>query len=169
MNKKLIKLTESDLHRIIKESVSKILNEVSADKAYWLMQQRKQFPNTKAKTQMHYPGEFASRFNKEVYGDASGGHVDAGQARGNAKVDNYGNFTANQYTGWDVNSNGANFNYKQGLNPNQEIDGFYDNQGGQKMNPSQVNMHPQVKNFINKGRTRYNQIQQNYNQNQQGN
>ena len=29
MNKKLIKLTESDLHRIVKESVQKILNEVT--------------------------------------------------------------------------------------------------------------------------------------------
>ena len=28
MNKKLIRLTESDLHRIVKESVNKILNEV---------------------------------------------------------------------------------------------------------------------------------------------
>lgn len=28
MNKKLIKLTESDLHKIVKESVNKILNEV---------------------------------------------------------------------------------------------------------------------------------------------
>ena len=169
MNKRLIRLTESDLHKIIKESVNKILNEVSADKAYWLMQQRKQNPNTKSKTQMHYPGEFASRFNKEVYGDVNGGNIDAnGQAMGNAKVDNYGNFIANQSTGWGASSNGANFNYRQGLNQNQETDGFY-NQGGQKMNPSQVNMHPQVKNFINRGRTRYNQIQQNYNQNQQGN
>jgi hypothetical protein len=29
MNKKLIRLTESDLHRIVKESVNRILNEVS--------------------------------------------------------------------------------------------------------------------------------------------
>ena len=28
MNKKLIKLTESDLHRIVKESVNKVLNEI---------------------------------------------------------------------------------------------------------------------------------------------
>ena len=33
MNKKLIRLTESDLHRIVKESVNKVLNEVSADLA----------------------------------------------------------------------------------------------------------------------------------------
>jgi len=29
MNKKLIRLTESDLHRIVKESVNKILDEIS--------------------------------------------------------------------------------------------------------------------------------------------
>ena len=28
MNKKLIRLTESDLHRVVKESVNKVLNEV---------------------------------------------------------------------------------------------------------------------------------------------
>ena len=28
MNKKLIRLTESDLHRIVRESVNKVLNEV---------------------------------------------------------------------------------------------------------------------------------------------
>lgn len=28
MNKKLIRLTESDLHRIVKESVNRILNEI---------------------------------------------------------------------------------------------------------------------------------------------
>ena len=31
--------------------------------------------------------------------------------------------------------------------------------------PSQVNIHPQSRNFIGKGRERYNQIQQNYNNN----
>ena len=31
MNKKLIRLTESDLHRIVKESVNKVLNEISID------------------------------------------------------------------------------------------------------------------------------------------
>ena len=32
MNKKTIRLTESDLHRIIKESVNKVLNEISSPK-----------------------------------------------------------------------------------------------------------------------------------------
>lgn len=32
MNKKLIRLTESDLHRIVKESVEKILNEIGDTK-----------------------------------------------------------------------------------------------------------------------------------------
>ena len=31
MNKKLIRLTESDLHKIVKESVNKVLNEGIAD------------------------------------------------------------------------------------------------------------------------------------------
>ena len=33
MNKKLIRLTESDLHRIVKRSVNKVLNEISIDTA----------------------------------------------------------------------------------------------------------------------------------------
>jgi hypothetical protein len=35
MNKKLIRLTESDLHRIVKESVNKILNEVQFGGGSW--------------------------------------------------------------------------------------------------------------------------------------
>ena len=31
MNKKLIRLTESDLHRIVKESVNRVLNEAYRD------------------------------------------------------------------------------------------------------------------------------------------
>lgn len=34
MNKKLIRLTESDLHRIVKESVQKILNEADGWQTY---------------------------------------------------------------------------------------------------------------------------------------
>ena len=33
MDKKLIRLTEQDLHRIVKESVNRLLNEISADLA----------------------------------------------------------------------------------------------------------------------------------------
>lgn len=33
MNKKLIRLTESDLHRIVKESVNRVLNEINTDTA----------------------------------------------------------------------------------------------------------------------------------------
>ena len=34
MNKKLIRLTESDLHRIVKESVNRVLREGGGDNAY---------------------------------------------------------------------------------------------------------------------------------------
>ena len=188
MNKKLIRLTESDLHKIVKESVSRVLNEVSADKAYWLMQQRKQNPNTKAKTQMHYPSEFANRFNKEVYGTQNGGNMRIGnQVDATAYADpRTGNFVGSQSTGWDswngndyVGPKNANFQYMKNTDGNDEFtygrnDTNRDNNGeytriGQQMNPSQVNMHPQAKNLIGKGRERYNQIQQNYNKTQQGN
>lgn len=34
MNKKLIRLSESDLHRIVKESVNKVLNEMNTQQSY---------------------------------------------------------------------------------------------------------------------------------------
>ena len=181
--KKLVRLTEGDLHRIVKESVNRVLNEVSADKAYWLMQQRKLRPNTKSKTKMHYPTEFANRFNQEVYGTPMGGNLRVGnQVDATAGVDpRTGDFVGTQATGWGswrngynyAGPSGANFKYTQNTDGNQEFaydrnDTDMDRNGkyariGQQMNPSQVNMHPQSRNFIGKGRERYNQIQQNYN------
>lgn len=35
MNKEIIKITESDLHNIIKESVNKIINEMMEEGPYW--------------------------------------------------------------------------------------------------------------------------------------
>ena len=35
MAKKIIRLTESDLHRVIKESVTRIINEISTDTVDW--------------------------------------------------------------------------------------------------------------------------------------
>ena len=49
MNKKTIRLTESDLHRIIKESVNRVLNEVSTNKraAALVKANNQKFPDTK--------------------------------------------------------------------------------------------------------------------------
>jgi len=154
--------------------VRTVINEVldnmdDTEKAYWLMQQRQQRPNTKAKTPVDYSGQFAQQFNKEVYGNPYGGSINAnGKAFGSARMNPLGGFSASQGSGWGINPNGTNFNYHQGTNPDNKNGEFYDTyKGGTKMDPSQVNMHPAVNNFINKGRTRYNQIQQKYNQQRQ--
>ena len=166
--KRTIRLTESDLNRIVRSALNEVLDGMDdTEKAYWLMQQRQQRPNTKAKTPVDYRGQFAQQFNSEVYGNPNGGTIDAnGRALGSAKMNTFGGFSGRQTTGWDINPNGTNFDYRQG--ENSENGEFYDiNKGGVKMNPSQVNLHPTVNNFINKGRTRYNQIQQKYNQHRQ--
>ena len=166
--KRTIRLTESDLHNMVRTAINEVLDNMDdTEKAYWLMRQRQERPNTKAKTPVNYRGQFADKFNTEVYGGTHGGSINANnKALGAAKMNDFGGFSASQRSAWGVNPNGTNFNYRQG--ENSQNGEFYDtNNGGSKMNTSQVNMHPAVNNFINKGRTRYNQIQQKYNQQRQ--
>lgn len=168
--KRTIRLTESDLHNMVRTAINEVLDNMDdTEKAYWLMRQRQERPNTKAKTPVNYSGQFAQQFNKEVYDNPSGGTIDAdGKAFGSARMNPFGGFSASQGSGWGINPNGTNFNYHQGTNDDNKNGEFYDtNKGGVKMNTSQVNMHPAVNRFINKGRTRYNQIQQKYNQQRQ--
>ena len=67
--KKRIRLSESDLHNIIKESINEVLDTMNdTEKAYWLMRQRQERPNRKSKTGGSYASKFADKFNNEVYG-----------------------------------------------------------------------------------------------------
>ena len=77
MNKKLIRLTESDLHRIVKEAVNSIINETSdkllttaMDKAddkvknYEELYGKNSYPASAARTQRKYFGtEYQKRFD----------------------------------------------------------------------------------------------------------
>ena len=62
MNKKLIRLTESDLHRIVKESVNKILREMDGDE--WaddsLKQQETNIKDQQARSEGKEPYYFIS-------------------------------------------------------------------------------------------------------------
>lgn len=166
--KKRIRLSESDLHNIIKESINEVLDNMNGtEKAYWLMRQRQERPNRKSKTGGSYASKFADKFNNEVYGTNRHYGVDAGdQAYGNAYVHpSKGDFRAYQYAGWDAQGGGRNFDYSQ--SPDSYQGKFSTMNSGEPINPKDVDIHPKIRNYINKGRLRYNQIQQKYDQQRQ--
>ena len=112
--KKIIRLTESDLHHMVRTAINEVLDGMDdTEKAYWLMRQRQQRPNTKSRTKTDYPGEFARKFHKDVYGDNNDVRLTDGywgadsqdvynngndriRVTGNARIDQNGNFTADQ-------------------------------------------------------------------------
>lgn len=68
--KRTIRLTESDLHNMVRTAINEVLDNMDdTEKAYWLMQQRQERPNIKAKTPVNYEEQFAKQFNGEVYGN----------------------------------------------------------------------------------------------------
>lgn len=68
--KKIIRLTEGDIHHMVRRAINEVLDGMDdTEKSYWLMRQRQQRPNTKSRTKTDYPGEFARKFHKDVYGD----------------------------------------------------------------------------------------------------
>lgn len=71
MNKKLIRLTESDLHRIVKESVNKILNEMSPE-MYLNYQKGRLNQANQAKANGDYDTEMKMRSKAAVGGNAWG-------------------------------------------------------------------------------------------------
>jgi hypothetical protein len=71
MNKKLIRLTESDLHRIVKESVNRILNEIDGDDGFNRENRRKEdmdndFGTAEFFNNGHFP-PLGSEGNGETY------------------------------------------------------------------------------------------------------
>lgn len=71
MNKKLIKLTEQDLHRIVKESVNKILNEMSPE-MYMNYQKGRLNQANQARANGDYDTETKMRSKAAVGGNAWG-------------------------------------------------------------------------------------------------
>ena len=74
MNKKLIRLTESDLHRIIKESIKKILDEVSGyDYGYIGKPKRTSTTNVNSSNSVSSSNVGTNNaYNKGVYDDSVG-------------------------------------------------------------------------------------------------
>lgn len=70
MNKKLIRLTEGDLHRIVKESVNKVLNEWGADSPEEWDMKAKKYGNT-------YNDVYPTRNGVDLYTLSNGNSDDA--------------------------------------------------------------------------------------------
>ena len=67
--KKIIRLTESDIHHMVRRAINEVLDGMDdTEKSYWLMRQRQQRPNTKSRTKTNYVDNFRRKFYNDVYG-----------------------------------------------------------------------------------------------------
>lgn len=178
--KKTIRLTESDLHNIVRSALNEVLDDMDdTEKAYWLMRQRQQRPS-KSKYYVDYPARFAQKFNQEVYGNGgifnSGGgyNHDTGYESGRIGVDWDGNFVADHSQTLQVPNDewqsNKNFRYKQAPGHGQ---GNTMTSTRRHFSPSQevgledVRANNRYAKQFNRGLDRYNQVQQKYNQQRQ--
>lgn len=172
--KKIIRLTEGDIHHMVRRAINEVLDGMDdTEKAYWLMRQRKERPNTKSRTKTDYPGEFANKFNKEVYGNENGAdgyeNLDDGNWRGYARssvgVDQSGCFRASQGAGYAPGR--FNFDYTQGPNSRNGEFSMYPNNVKAPAKSSDVYMSPEYKLNFYKGFHRYNNLGDKYDRQRQ--
>lgn len=187
--KKIIRLTEGDIHHMVRRAINEVLDGMDdTEKSYWLMRQRQQRPNTKSRTKTDYPGEFARKFHKDVYGDNNDVRLTDGYwgansqdvynngndritVDGNASIDQNGNFTANQIAyNNDIDKplrRRLNFTYTQ--KPGEKTGQFYNYQNGmpQKTNASNVMPSPNLRNNVVRGLNRYNDLAAKYDRQRQ--
>ena len=154
--KKIIRLTEGDIHHMVRRAINEVLDGMDdTEKAYWLMRQRRERPNTKSRTKTNYVDNFRRKFYNDVYGidtDKNSnprGDYDypeswdrnAYRSRGDNNIDVHGSIgidgRGNLYAGqttWGETINdrytdpgiiNRNFNYSQ--SPKEKNGKFYDN------------------------------------------
>ena len=98
MSKKLVRLTEGDLHRIIKESVNKVLNEIHGmPSAYDSKKADKEIYNMNK-----MPSNYDRTFNKNLKNDMLGKERDS--------IENYRN---RMYNKFDVNNDASSLEFKR--------------------------------------------------------
>ena len=144
MSKKLIRLTEGDLHRIVKESVKRILAEAEIDPRSWDAVARR-YDQTDPQKAAYARQRGAQQWNNQ-YGiddysdvDANGTNVHS-TTKSNMNVDNDGNYTINQSVN-DIRTKGngkiSNSSSAVEYNPKNQI-GTYTEKGssGMKFNPN---------------------------------
>lgn len=167
--KKIIRLTEGDIHHMVRRAINEVLDGMDdTEKAYWLMRQRQQRPNTKSRTKTDYPREFSNKFNKEVYGDEDGirdyENVDDGDWSGYASnglgVDQSGTFCASQ--GASYAPGRFNFDYSQGPSNKNGKFNMYPNNRRVAAKNSDVYMSPKFSNNFYKGLHRFNDLSNTY-------
>ena len=67
--KKIIRLTEGDIHHMVRRAINEVLDGMDdTEKSYWLMRQRRERPNTKSRTKTNYVDNFRRKFYNDVYG-----------------------------------------------------------------------------------------------------
>ena len=154
--KKIIRLTEGDIHHMVRRAINEVLDGMDdTEKAYWLMRQRRERPNTKSRTKTNYVDNFRRKFYNDVYGidtdknSSPRGDYDypeswdrnAYRSRGDNNIDVHGSIgidgRGNLYAGqttWGETINdrytdpgiiNRNFNYSQ--SPKEKNGKFYDN------------------------------------------
>ena len=185
--KKIIRLTEGDLHHMVRSVINEVLDGMDdTEKAYWLMRQRQERPNTKSITKTDYPGEFAKKFHKDIYGngdkDYDGIYVpdiydvysdgnDRTQVKGKVGVDpTNGNFFARQRVPDVPINHPLNFDYVQ--RPKGKADFTYDSDFtiypkgvATKIDPyedDRVKISPKIGDSISNALDRYNGIDKSY-------
>lgn len=154
--KKIIRLTEGDIHHMVRRAINEVLDGMDdTEKAYWLMRQRRERPNTKSRTKTNYVDNFRRKFYNDVYGiDTDKNSYPRGdydypeswdrnayRSRGDKNIDVHGGIgidgRGNLYAGqttWGETINdrytdpgiiNRNFNYSQ--SPKEKNGKFYDN------------------------------------------
>lgn len=196
--KQIIRLTESDLHHMVRNVINEVLDGMDGtEKAYWLMRQRQERPNTKSRAKTNYVDDFRRKFYNDAYGiDTDKNHYPRGDyhypetwdrnayrtgdgnidVHGGIGIDDRGNLYAGQTTwGETINDRyndpgviNRNFNYTQ--SPNEKNGKFHDNDDWsqkQTKDPSSVTMTPNFRNMFNKGLHRYNDLGNKYDRQRQ--
>ena len=154
--KKIIRLTESDLHHMVRRAINEVLDGMDdTEKSYWLMRQRRERPNTKSRTKTNYVDDFRRKFYNDVYGintdrnsyprgdynypeswDKNAYHSRGDKdidVHGGIGIDGRGNLYAGQTTwGETINDRYAdpgiiNRNFNYSQSPKEKNGKFYDN------------------------------------------
>ena len=196
--KKIIRLTEGDIHHMVRRAINEVLDGMDdTEKAYWLMRQRQQRPNTKSRTNTDYVDNFRRKYYDEINSTDRNTNRDKNprgewelprswdrntyrtgnenvDVQGGIDIDREGNFNAKQRT-WGgtikdryTDPGMINRNFRYTQKPEDKNGQFYDNEDwNQKKDSSNVTMTPNFRNMFNKGLSRYNDLAAKYDRQRQ--
>lgn len=165
-------MKEDVLRNVVRNVINEVLDNMDdTEKAFWLMRQRQERPNTKSRTPVNYEQQFQNEFNNTMpYWNSvdangnnagySGGYNRGGQTM-NHGVDNRGNFTSDT-----IQPDGTMG--KQTLTPNGKDYYHAKNPGDKKTTSGNMDMaRGNSHNTANAQADRYMAIRNKYNQQRQ--